>query len=120
MPDKSRKSYMTLIDNLEGLADGARKHGEEAGYPAEISETNIRAVKTELESLREQCVSAASEASKQQGLYDKKEQEISDKVARYKTMIYGMYGKKSRDVQDFGLKPYKERTTAKNGVQPTA
>jgi hypothetical protein len=120
MPDNSRKSYMTLIDNLEGLADGAKKHGGETGYPAEISETNIRQVKLELETIREQCVHAAAEASKQQEMYDNKEEEISNKVSRYKTMIYGLYGKKNRDLLDFGLKPYKERTVnSKNNVPAT-
>lgn len=120
MPDKSRKSYMALADILEKLADGAKKHGTEEDYPVDIIETNLRALKKELEDTREQCILTASEASKQQDIYDKKEKEISAKVSNYKTTIYGHYGKKNKEVQDFGLKPYKGKTSKKAKDQAAA
>lgn len=114
MPDKNLKSYMLLIDSLESMADGAKKHGAEPGYPAELSEENIRTAKQELEESRGKYIQSATETSRLKEIYERKEDEIAEKVSRSKTMAYGYYGKKNKLVQDFGLKPYKERTLGKS------
>lgn len=116
MPDKNLKSFMVLADNLESLADGAKIHSSEEGYPPEVTEEKIRLAKQELEDAREKYVLTSSEASQLKETYEKIEQETAKKVSRFKTMIYGYYGKKSKDVQDFGLKPYRNRSTSKNSA----
>ena len=122
MPDKNLKSFMVLVDNLENLADGAKKHSSEEGYPPEVTEEKVRVAKQELEDAREKYVLTASEASKLKETYEQMEQETLKKVSRFKTMIYGFYGKKSKEVQDFGLKPYRAKSSAKNNnnVEATA
>jgi tricorn protease-like protein len=120
MPDKNLKSFMLLVDSLENLADGAKKHSGEEGFPPEITEEKVRTVKLDLETSREKYIQTVTTASQLKEDYDKKEENVANTVSRYKTMLYGYYGKKSKQVQDFGMKPYKEKTSAKNNVAPNA
>jgi hypothetical protein len=120
MPEDIRKSYMMLVSKLEGLADGAKKHAGDAGFPPEASEEKVRAMKTDLESAMERWKQTQADASKYKNDYEALEDVIDGKVSQLNSSIYGHFGKKNAQVKDFGLKPYKERTATKNGVQPTA
>ena len=119
MPEDIRKSYMVLASKLESMADGAKKHASDAGYPPEASEEKIRSLKQELENAMEIWKQTQADASKYKAAYEKLEDEVDGKVSRLNSSIYGYFGKKDAQVKDFGLKPYKERTASKNGSQPT-
>ncbi|MFH0974224.1 MAG: hypothetical protein V1874_00405 [Spirochaetota bacterium] len=119
MPEDIRKSFMLLNTKLENLADGARKHAADEGYPTEVVEEKIRTIKTELERAMELWKQTQADASTYKNNYEKLEKEIKDKVAKFNSSVYGHFGKKNAQVKDFGLKPYKEKSAAKTASPAT-
>ncbi len=113
MATKNVKSYNTLTEKLEKLADGTKIHSGDESFPTSLNEQAIRQLKTEIEELRGQYDSAQNIARLKHDEYDTKLQDANSKYTRFTTMLYGLYGKKNQTLADFGLAPYK--VTGKKG-----
>ena len=111
MPDSNVKSFMLLNDTLEKMAEGVKMHSGEPNFPNEITEEKLRTMKKELEESRENYEKALAKTRQLQEEYTKIQEKISEDGGRFKTMLYGFYGKKSRLILDFGMKPFKDRAT---------
>lgn len=113
MPDINIKSFNQLVEILEKMADGVKRHQQEADFPAAIKEDYLRTSKNQLEDLRGAYEEAVGRAKRLQNEYRETEAQLREELARYKSMIYGFYGKKNSIVTDFGIRPFKERTLKK-------
>lgn len=110
MPDVNVKSFNELVEILEKMADGVNLHSSEEGFPNAINEGDLRIKRTNLEDLRQSYEQTLTKARQLQDQYRELEKSINKDVSRYKTMIYGFYGKKNQAVSDFGMKPFKDNS----------
>jgi|GEM_PF-6975149 len=78
-----------------------------------MTEEKLRSMRAELEQSREEYEKTLAKARQLQEAYMQVENKISETLSRFKTMLYGFFGKKNRVVMDFGLKPWKERSSSK-------
>ena len=108
MPSINVKSFNETVESLEKMADGASKHNEEKDFPGAVDEESIRNAKKRIEDLREAYEESEGRTRKLYDLYSQELKNINKDISRYKSMIYGFYGKKDRTVIDFGLKPHKK------------
>ncbi len=113
MSTKNIKSYNTLTEKLEKLADGTKIHSGDASFPTSLNEQAIRQLKTEIEEYRASYDAVMNNARIKHDEYNAKLQEANDKYTRFTTQLYGLYGKKNQTLADFGLAPYK--ATGKKG-----
>jgi hypothetical protein len=113
MPDINVKSFNELVESLEKMADGVQLHGTDAGFPAVINENELRAKRESLESLRSNYEQSLTKARQYQDQYRVLEKSTDSDISRFRTMLYGFYGKKNQVVSDFGMKPYREKALVK-------
>ena len=113
MPDINVKSFNELVETLEKMADGVKKHGSQEGFPNAIKEENLRALRKELEDLRSEYEQTLTSARMLQDKYRERERTVEQIVAGNKSMLYGFFGKKNQIVSDFGMKPFKDNTRSK-------
>jgi hypothetical protein len=113
MPDINVKSFNELVESLEKIADGVHLHSSEEGFPGAIKEEDLRTKRTNLEDLRSNYEQTLTKARQLQDQYRELEKATDSDVSRYKTMIYGFYGKKNQVVSDFGMKPFKDASIAR-------
>lgn len=107
MPMMNIRRYAELVEALERFADGAQSHQDEPDFPSVLKEAVLRQAKTELEDSREAYDKAVNEARKAYETYEAIFKTWKEKLANYRTMVYGFYGKKNPVVADFGLAPHK-------------
>ena len=107
MPDINVKKYNDLVAKLEKMADGLQLHGAAPTFPAVLKEDEFRGGKQDLEDKRQAYDQAVSQARQAYNAYNDSYLALKAKVANGSTMLYGLYGKKSAILADFGLVPYK-------------
>ncbi len=113
MTTRTIKSYNTLTEKLEKLADGTKIHSGDESFPTAINEAGIRQLKSDIEEARGLYDVAENNARIKHDEYSTKLDEANEKYTRFSTMLYGLYGKKNQTLADFGLSPYK--LTGKKG-----
>ena len=113
MPAINVKSFNELVESLEKMADGVKKHGAQQEFPAVVKEENLRSVRKELEDLRSEYEQTLTSARILFDKYKALEKTTKQNVSRNKTTLYGFYGKKNQIVSDFGMKPFKDNTRTK-------
>jgi hypothetical protein len=98
---------------INKMIDGIKQHQSEEGFPAML---NVQAV----EKLRDNYTSSRAQMDEDSAKYRQSTEKFKaddknfDKSAsQLKTMVYGMYGKKSAIVRDFGLLPFKDKSKSK-------
>jgi hypothetical protein len=109
----NNKKFNSATGNLEKMADGAKIHYAEEGYPALVTEEGLRADKLALENSREEYEEVENNARIKFDEYEALYTQIETRYKKFATQLYGFYGKKNQVVADFGLKPHK--TTGKRG-----
>lgn len=118
MSTKNIKSYNTLTEKLEKLADGTKIHASDDAFPTSLNEQAIRQLKSDIEESRALYDVAQNNARIRHDEYSSKLEEANEKYIRFTTMLYGLYGKKSQTLADFGLSPYK--VTGKKGPRTSS
>lgn len=113
MPDINIKSFNQLVEMLEKMAEGVKRHQQEVDFPSVIKEDYLRTSKNQLENLRGSYEEASGRAKRLQDEYREAEAKIRGELSRFKSMVYGFYGKKNPIVTDFGIRPFKEKTVKK-------
>jgi hypothetical protein len=114
MPDINVKSFNQLIVMLEKMADGVAVHKSEEGFPAILKEDILRKARNGFQNLREQYEQTLTKARLLQNDYRTMESQLEKDMARYRSLVYGFYGKKNQMVRDYGMVPFKStRATAK-------
>ncbi|MFH0976599.1 MAG: hypothetical protein V1874_12525 [Spirochaetota bacterium] len=108
MPDFNVEYHNNLVDTLEKIADGAKLHSAEPEYPPEVTEVKLRKMKDDIELARLNYDQTISKAGQLFAAYDTLMDSIESDLARFRTSIYGHFGKTNKVVADFGLKPYKD------------
>lgn len=107
------KIFAKLSASLESLADGTTKHSSEEGFPTVINEKNLRERRQILENLRQKYDELMTETRKTYDEFSSYAKESKKEIAKIESLLYGFYGKKSQDLTDFGVSPWK--TGSKKG-----
>ncbi|PIX94852.1 MAG: hypothetical protein COZ25_03500 [Ignavibacteria bacterium CG_4_10_14_3_um_filter_37_18] len=113
MPIKSNRTHSSLTSKLDILAEGIVKHSTEPNFPANVKEEDIRAMRSELDTLRTMYKELTTETRIKYREYVSRFEAFNKKHAQTASLIYAFFGKTNQVLADFGLKPHKVRTSAK-------
>jgi hypothetical protein len=114
------KRYSQVSEELERMADGVQQHANDADFPAGLKEAAVRNLRQTLEDKREAYEKLAAQAQKMYDEYTVVFKECVTGLSRCTSLIYGRYGKKSKELVDFGLAPWKERARKASQTPPQA
>jgi hypothetical protein len=115
MPVLNIKTYNKKIQLLQRLLDGIKLHKTDEDFPSMLKEEVIRKEMDEYVGLRASYEEAASKAHQLNSLFQTADKKLDKDAAKWKTIVYGGYGKKSQVVRDYGLVPFKDnRPKARN------
>src|SRR4030042_5764581 len=107
MPDINVKSFNQMVVMLEKMADGVPVHKGEDGFPAILKEEILRKARNVFQNLREQYEQTLTKARLLQNDYRAMEKQLEKDMARYRSLVYGFYGKKNQVVRDYGMAAFK-------------
>ena len=113
MPIKLNRTHSYLTSKLDNLAEGIIKHSSEPNFPVNVKEEDIRAMRSELDTLRILYKEFNTETRIKYREYMDRFEAFDKKHAQIASLIYAFFGKKNQVLADFGLKPHKERTSPK-------
>lgn len=109
----SNKAYDALLTKLEQLADGTKKHADNVKIKAGLDETEIRNMKTELESLREAYIQNETAARIAYDVFAEKFALHKQTASNHTRTAKGALGPKTEMLSDFGITPEKSKVTKK-------
>lgn len=113
MPTLNIKSYNELLAKMEMLADGVNLHAKDADFPTLITEAEFRNGKAELENKRQAYDELNNRTRQAYDEYNAVYEKWHTKVANTNSILYGLFGKKSQVVADFGLVPHRPTRSRK-------
>ena len=113
MPIRSNRTHSSLTSKLDNMADGIVKYSAEPNFPANVKEDDIRAMRSELDTLRTLYKELNTETRIKYREYVSRFEAFDKKHAQIASLIYAFFGKKNQVLADFGLKPHKVRTSTK-------
>jgi hypothetical protein len=108
MPDINVKSFNQMVVMLDKMADGVSVHKGEESFPAILKEDMIRKARENFQNLRETYEQTLTKARLLQNDYRAAEKQLEKDHGRYRSLVYGFYGKKNLTVRDFGMQPFKD------------
>jgi len=109
MPIRSNRTHSYLTSKLDNMAEGILKHSTKADFPTNVKEEDIRAMRSELDTLRIMYKEFNTETRIKYREYMVRFEAFNKKHAQLASLIYASFGKKNQVLADFGLKPHKER-----------
>lgn len=113
MPIKSNRTHSSLTSKLDNMVEGIVKHSAEPNFPANVKEEDVRAMRSELDSLRTLYKELTTESRIKYREYVSRFEAFNKRHAVIASLMYASFGKKNQVLADFGLKPHKVRTSAK-------
>lgn len=103
MPGKlTSKMYDALIQRIERMADGISRHKGEDGFPKTLDDGKCRAMRQDLENLREKYEAASKIAEQVYESYAAAFKKDQEAMAQHDDLVRGFYGKTNLTVADFG------------------
>jgi hypothetical protein len=108
MPDITVKFFNQKMEMLKKLLDGIKLHKNDEGFPSIISEETVQKMIDSFAALRATFEHLMSQAHQVRAQITTEDKKIDKDAGKFKTMLYGFYGKKSLIVRDFGMKPFKD------------
>ena len=115
----TNKAYDALLTKLEQLADGAKKHADNANVKTGLDEVAIRSIKTELENLHETYIQNETAARMAYDAFAESFKTSTQAVSNYTRMTKGALGPKAEMLGDFGITPEKSKATRKSILAKT-
>lgn len=114
------KKYAEVSEQLERLADGVQQHGSDTDFPTGLKEKTIRDLRQSLEAKREAFEKQSALAQRMHEEYTAVYKECVTGLSRWTSLLYGRYGKKSKELIDFGIAPWRERVRKTSQNPPSA
>jgi hypothetical protein len=93
---------------LEKMADGVAVHNGEENFPVILKEEILRKTRENFQNLREQYEQTLTKARLLLNDNRASEKQLDKDLARYRSLVYGYYGKKNQTVRDFCMRPFKD------------
>ncbi|MBN2351616.1 MAG: hypothetical protein JXD23_03530 [Spirochaetales bacterium] len=77
-------------------------------FPPILKEETLRKTRETFQNLRESYEQTLTKARLLQNDYRAMERRLEKDLARFRSLVYGFYGKKNQTVRDFGMRPFKD------------
>ncbi len=113
MPEINIKTYNTKVQAVQRLLDGVKLHKNDEDFPTMLKEDAIRKELDDYVALRTAYEEAAAKAHQLQSQFKAADKKLDKDAAKWKTVVYGGYGKKNQIVRDYGLLPFKDNRPKK-------
>jgi hypothetical protein len=113
MPSVTNKAYDVLLTTLEQLAEGTRKHADNAKVSACIDEEELRTLRAELESLRENYLQKEAQARMAYHAFEIKFKAAQQRSSNDIRIVKGLLGPKAEELRDFGIMPERSKASKK-------
>jgi hypothetical protein len=113
MAQINNKSYDKTITKLEAMADGAKLHKDNVKVNSNITETDYRKAKSDLEASRQAYINLETSTRKAYDAFSKLYDDVTLKLAADTRIIKGVMGRAAEDLKDFGVDPEKSSTGRK-------
>jgi hypothetical protein len=107
MSDINVKAFNELVQSLKKMLWGAQVHKNDSGFPRDVSEEALNELITSLETSRTEYEASVARTKELGAAYHANVDHGTKNLARFSSEIYEFYGKGSRLVNEFGLKPSK-------------
>ncbi|MDH4262441.1 MAG: hypothetical protein OEV78_05275 [Spirochaetia bacterium] len=119
MPEINVKSYNETVETLENMLQGVKAYKDMPGFPSVVSEESLTEMISKFKSTRDNYEKSSSDASQHYLEYNAQLKSVKDELMRYKSMLYGFFGKKNPIVSNFGIRPFKSKAK-KQKAQPAS
>jgi hypothetical protein len=118
MPEINVKSYNEIVETLENMVEGVKTYKSMEGFPPVVNEQSLVEMITKFKTTRDLYEKSSANAKEMYSEYNAQSKAIREELARYKSMLYGFFGKKNPIVSHFGIRPFKKRTKTQKPAQP--
>lgn len=113
MPSVTNKAYDLLLKGVDALTEGALKHTSNPRIAANLNASELQALKTGLEFLRQDYLHQEMEARKAYDRFNVRFKLAQQTVGNDCRIIKGILGPRSEELMDFGIVPERSKASKK-------